>query len=212
MCCIYKLAGAVFPLLLFLLFFPFPPRSLERSCTAPPGRRSASPFISGLLRLVAAPAPGGPDAAAVAKGADGSFCYGLDGPVESVPVVRQLRHHFRTGFRPFSAPTPHTLSVYRGLLVVHTDLGADWCLESDVVANLGLKGYSLETMVFYGSGVNSAMKAFGGSPWQRALSLILCAPCGSLSQCWILRTGFGTFPQESHRCISPNKVTLPHCH
>ena len=84
--------------------------------------RAPTPLYLSSLQLVAAPYPGGPDAAATATGADGSFCYGLDGPVESVPA-----------------------------------------------------GYSLETMVFYGSGVNSAMKAFGESSRQRYLALALFA-------------------------------------
>ena len=36
-------------------------------------------------------------------------------------AVRQLRHHFGTVARPFSAPTHSPLSVCRGLLVVHVD-------------------------------------------------------------------------------------------
>ena len=55
-------------------------------------------------------------------------------------MVRQLRHHFGIFLRVyFSAPhCPHT--PIHMLYLCTCCSGADWCLESDAVSNLGLQG------------------------------------------------------------------------
>ena len=53
--------------------------------------------------------------------------------------VRQLRHHFWTISRALLSSThPHTHRVICSTSCPYC-LGADWCLESDVVTNLGLQ-------------------------------------------------------------------------